>query len=270
MAQALPAGSSVPDRAFFVGAGGSLNSSTYPNQDVFGQGLSNIYNSAGLYAQGEAGGSTSPYLPAQTDISPMLQFGYFQRFAGSNWLWGAKFSYNYLGASSTQDNFLIPQAGRYVGGVTGDLLGNVYAHQSVLKVDNQIDLVPFLGYAFDKGYVYGGAGPSLARMKSELNGLIGFADLFGQTSDITGAPDSFSSTNWVWGATLLAGATYFITPDWFIDLNYSYTMYGTKENHFAAPFSTVHNGLTFNGVAFGYYSGTSDVQTLSLTLNRAF
>ncbi|MGU3492670.1 outer membrane protein [Xanthobacteraceae bacterium A53D] len=270
-ALAQSSGSMVPDRAFFAGAGVSANWTSYPNQDVFGQGLANIYDAGGaLYAQGQAGGSTSPYMAAQTDISPVLQLGYFQRFAGSDWLWGAKFTYNYLGASTTQENFLIPQAGGYTGSISGALEGNVYARQYTMKVDNQFELIPFLGYAFDRGYVYGGAGPSLTRMKSELNGLIGFADLFGQTSDITGAPDSFSTTNWVWGASFVAGATYFLAPGWFLDVNYAYALNGTATNRFHAPFSTVHNGLTFTGIAFGHYSGTADVQTLSLTINKTF
>lgn len=268
--QAQLAGGGVPQKGFFVGAGGSLNFSTFPDQDVFGQGLSKIYSGDTLVARGEAGGSTSPDLSAQTDIAPMAQLGYFERFAGSNWLWGAKFTYNYLNASATQDNFLIPQAGYYTGDVSGVLQGNVYAHSYTMTATNQFALVPFVGYTFDKSFLYLGAGPTLTRIKSELNGLIGFASLFGDHLDLTGAPQSFSSTNWVWGGTVSTGVTYFFATDWFIDLNYTYTMSTTKTNRFAAPFSTLNDGYTFTGLALGTYSGTVDVQAVMVSINKVF
>ncbi|MFG1392902.1 outer membrane protein [Xanthobacter agilis] len=269
-AQAQVAATGVPQKGFFVGAGGSVNFSTFTNQDVFAQGLSQIYSGDTLVARGEAGGSTSPDLSGQTDFAPMVQLGYYERFSGSNWLWGAKFTYNYLNASSSQENFLIPQAGYYTGEVSGALAGNVYARSSTMKATNQFALVPFLGYAFDKSFVYFGGGPTLTQIKQELNGLVGFASLFGDRLDLTGAPVSFSSTNWVWGGTVSTGVTYFLAPDWFVDLNYTYTMSTTKTNRFAAPFDTLHDGLTFTGVALGTYSGTTDVQAVMVSINKLF
>lgn len=260
----------VPQRGFFAGAGGSLNVSTFPDQDVFAQGLSRIYEGDTLAFRGEAGGSTSPGLAGQTDIAPVFQLGYFEHFGGSNWLWGAKFTYNYLNASATQDNFLIPQAGYFVGEYDGKLVGNVYAHGYTMTATNQFVFVPFLGYAFDSSFVYLGAGPTLTRIKSELNGLVGFAALFDGHTDLTGAPQSFSSTNWVWGGTVSTGLTYFFAPGWFVDLNYTYTMSVTKTNRFAAPFDTSHEGYTFTGLALGTYSGTADVQAVMVSINKVF
>ncbi|MFG1480959.1 hypothetical protein V5F53_20215 [Xanthobacter sp. V4C-4] len=265
-----PAAGGVPQKGVFVGVGGSANFSTFVDQDVFGQGLSKIYSGETLVARGEAGGSTSPYLAAQTDFAPMAQFGYFDHFAGTSWMWGAKFTYNYLNASSTQDNFLIPQAGYYTGEVSGVLKGNVYAHGYTMKATNQFELVPFLGYSFDKSFVYLGAGPTLTQIKSELNGLVGFASLFGDHLDLTGAPRNFSSTNWVWGGTVSTGVTYFLAPDWFVDLNYSYTVSTTKTNRFASPFSTLNDGYTFTGLALGTYSGSADVQAVMVSINKVF
>ncbi len=268
LAQTSPDG--VPQRGIFAGAGAALNFSTFPNQDVFGQGLSQIYQGSDFIARGEAGGSTSPYLSSQIDIAPVLQLGYFERFSGTPWLWGAKFTFNYLNSASTQNNFLIPQAGYYGGTVSGAMDGNVYAHSYTMTATNQFALVPFLGYSFDKSFIYAGAGPTLTQVKSDLNGLIGFAALFGEHLDLTGAPRSFSSTNWVWGATLSTGVTYFFAKDWFIDLNYTYTMSTTKTNTFASPFNTTHNGYTFSGVALGTYSGTTDVQAVMVSINKVF
>ena len=46
------------------------------------------------------------------------QAGYFSHFGNSQWLWGAKLSYNYLGAEATSENIAVPQDGGFTGGNT--------------------------------------------------------------------------------------------------------------------------------------------------------
>lgn len=260
----------MPRSGFFGGLGGSANSVTFPNQEVYGLGLSDIYQAGSLVARGYAAGDTTPYLGSSSTIAPVLQLGYYQTIGDSNWLWGGKLTYNYVGASGNRENFLIPQAGAYGGTVSGQLEGNVYAHSYQMNLRHQFALVPVAGYAFDRGFVYGGAGPTLSQIASNLNGLIGFADINGSRFDLTGPPASFSATNWVWGATVVVGGTYFFAPSWFIDVNYSYTVSNTETNAFAAPFSTVHGALTFTGLALGTYSGTADNQALMVSINKVF
>lgn len=269
-APASAAPSMVPTSAFFVGAGASANSVTYPNQDVYALGLADITKAGAPFAKGYAAGNAYPYMSTDTTISPVLQLGYFQHIGATPWMWGAKFTYNYLGSSAVQNNFLIPQNGHYAGTVSGVLAGNVAARSYQMNVKNQMSLIPFLGYSFDRSYVYAGAGLTLSQISSSLNGLVGFADIMGSHFDLTGAPQSFSATNWVYGGTVEAGVTYFLAPGWFLDVNYSYTANTTKTNSFAAPFSTVHDGLTYSGWALGTYSGTADVQSLQFTINRTF
>lgn len=269
-APAGAAASIVPWSAFYVGAGGAVNSATFPNQDVYGLGLSDITKAGAPFAKGYAAGNAYPYMASDTSISPIIQFGYFQHFGDTPWMWGAKFSYNYLGTSTEQQNFLIPQNGAYAGAVSGTLAGNVGARSYQMSVKNQMSLVPVVGYSFERSFLYMGAGLTLSQISSNLNGLVGFADIMGSHFDLTGAPQSFSAKNWVYGGTVVAGTTYFFAPGWFLDLNYSYTANTTKTNSFAAPFTTVHDGLTYSGWALGTYSGTADVQSLQLSINKTF
>ena len=66
-----------------------------------------------------------------------------------------------------------------------------------------------------------------------MNGLVGFAFVDGGIVDQSGAPQNFSSSNWLIGGAAVVGVTYFLTPSWFVDLNYSYAL---TEGHTASAY----------------------------------
>ena len=98
---AMPTGSPAPNSAFFLGLGASANWTNFGHQHVYAIGTSNVYTDGVLSASGSVQGPTNIFMDSRFAFAPSLQGGYFQRFGASDWLWGAKLSYNYLGATST-------------------------------------------------------------------------------------------------------------------------------------------------------------------------
>jgi len=74
----------APAAGFFVGLGGSYNSVNFSNQNIFAQGVSNVYQGGTVVASGAAGGPTDPYFSIQSTFAPTAQAGYFQHFASSD------------------------------------------------------------------------------------------------------------------------------------------------------------------------------------------
>ena len=130
--------------------------------------------------------------------------------------------------------------------------------------------IPFVGHSFEQSFIYFGAGPSLSRTQSSLNGVIGFADLNGVHTNITGLADSFASSSWVFGGAAVIGATYFLDRFWFLDFSYTYASMLVQTTGFSAPFSSSSFGYTDTGTLSGTYSGRVITQSVALSINRVF
>jgi hypothetical protein len=262
-----------PTGGFFLGLGGSYNSVKF-EQDMFALGLDNTFNGAGvLVASGYALGPGFPFRDTQTTFAPDAQLGYFGTFGASSWLWGLKLQYKYLGLTSTDRAVVIPQTGASVppgGGAATPLTGNVLIQSSQNSINHELALLAFVGQSFSTIKVYLGAGPVLMQTKTALYRAVGFGDVNGQPTDITGAPVNFASSQWVWGGAAQIGMMYTFTPTWFLDLNYTYAMTDKYKNHFSAPFTSVSNGLTYSGLAFITTSQRVTTQAFAVTVNKAF
>ena len=267
----MSTGSIVPNSAFFLGLGASANWTHFTDQHVYAIGTSNVYSDGLLVASGSAQGPTRIPMNDRFAFAPSFQGGYFQRFGASDWLWGAKLSYNYLGATSTNTNSIIPQFGSYT---TIDhpapvpFSGPAYVRASETSLLQEIDLVPFLGRAFGQSYVYAGGGPTLSQTRTRLNGLVGFALVDGAIMDQSGAPQDFSSSSWLIGGAAVVGVTYFFTPTWFLDLNYTYAFTQGHTSTFASPF--IDHSSTSVGTLVGNSAWTAQTQRIGLTINKAF
>jgi opacity protein-like surface antigen len=266
-----PPESIVPNSAFFLGLGASGNWTDFGNQHVYAIGTSQVYTDGILSASGSAQGPTRIPMTTQFAFAPSFQGGYFQRFGTSDWLWGAKLSYNYLGATSTNTNSIIPQFGSYttiLHPTPVPFSGPAYVRDAKTSLFQEIDLIPFLGRAFGRSYVYAGGGPTLSQTRTQLNGLVGFALVDGGIVDQSGAPQDFSSSSWLFGGAATVGVTYFVTPTWFVDLNYTYA---TTEGHtatFASPF--IDHSSTSVGTLVGNSAWKAETQRVGLTINKAF
>ncbi len=111
--QIAPPGSDVPRSAFFIGLGGSYNQSDFGTQDVYAVGTSNVFQNGLLTSSGSAAGPASIHIDSESGFAFSMQGGYFQNFSGSDWLWGAKFTYRDLTATSAVRNVLLPQTGSF-------------------------------------------------------------------------------------------------------------------------------------------------------------
>jgi opacity protein-like surface antigen len=270
-APAIPAGSSVPNSAFFLGLGASANWTNFGHQHVYAIGTSDVYTGGVLSASGSAQGPVNIFMPDKFAFAPSFQGGYFQRFGASDWLWGAKLTYNYLGATSTNNNSIIPQFGTYttiLNPTPVPFSGPAYVRAAQTSVLQEIDLVPFLGHVFGQSYVYAGGGPTLSQTRTRLNGLVGFAFVDGAIVDQSGAPQDFSSSSWVVGGAAVVGVTYFLTPTWFVDLNYTYAVTAGHTANFASPF--VDLSSTSVGTLVGNSAWRAETQRVSLAINKAF
>ena len=277
LAQTGARSSRVPASGFFVGAGGSFNSVNVGQQDVYAVGTSDVYDSSGTLVQtGRADGPAAPiYMDSQTTLAPSFQIGYFQHFTNSDWLWGAKFGYSYLDSTATTRNALIPQFGSFTtvssGAVTA-FTGNAYVSYAQTTLVQQMALIPFIGHALGNGFVYGGAGPTLSQLRTDLNGLVGFADINGNHTDVSGAPQNFSGTNWVYGFAATIGLTYFLDDSWFLDASYTYAQTQNQTADFSSTFSNPNgtNGTTLNGTLNGNSTWDATTQSVTVTINKLF
>jgi hypothetical protein len=260
----------MPNEAFFGGLGLGLGFLSVTDQSLYAQGVSHMYEGLVPYAYGAAGGTTYPPSGSDTTLSGFGQLGYYHQFQGTDWLWGAKLSYAYLGASSSADNVAVPQSGRYYGTTDGTVSGHVVVGSYETELNQQFALMPFIGRSFGRGYIYGGGGPSLSQTTTNLNNMVGLARMSGKTYDMTGPSDDFSSSDWVWGASLTLGGTYFLTRDWFIDASYAVNFTEGASGDFSSPFVRNAYGWQETGILSGNFSNTITTQTLSLTINRAF
>jgi opacity protein-like surface antigen len=268
---AMSIGSTVPNSAFFLGLGGSANWIHFTDQHVYAIGTSDVFVDGILSASGSAQGPNKIGMDGRFAFAPSFQGGYFQRFGASDWLWGAKLSYNYLGATSTNYNSIIPQFGTFTTiehPTPVPFSGPAYVRASQTSLLQEIDFVPFLGRAFGQSYVYAGGGPTLSQTRTRLNGLVGFALVDGGIEDQSGAPQDFSSSSWLVGGAATVGVTYFFTPTWFLDLNYTYAFTQGHTSTFASPF--IDHSSTSVGTLVGNSAWTAQTQRVGLTINKAF
>jgi hypothetical protein len=270
----------VPRLAFFGGLGVSQNRVNFNNQQTWAVGTTSApAGPSNPAVNGAAGGGTGVNLPSQNSFAPSVQLGYFSRLDNSDLLWGLKFSYSYLGATSQVNNQLIPQSGGYDNGsgVYNTFKGNYLVRSYQQTIKNQIALTPFIGQSFSKGYLYAGAGPSISQVKTNISGITGFADLFGFPSNISGSLQTYSASQWVVGGSATVGGTYFLSNSYFLDLNYSYTQTKNTTANWAGPWSKRgiwspggFNTVNYTGTNTGTSSGNIATQALTLTINKAF
>ncbi|MBX9760368.1 MAG: outer membrane beta-barrel protein [Beijerinckiaceae bacterium] len=268
-----PGAPAMPKSGYFAGAGVSGNFSNFSTQNVYAIGTSDVYKDDVLVSSGMADGPAVVRMGNGTSLSPNLQLGYYDTFS-QNYIWGVKLTYNYLNTSSQVGNVLLPQAGANtpVGGDPVPFTGNAYVRNYQTKVQNQIALLPVIGQAYSKGFVYFGAGPTYSQFRTNIDGLIGFADVNGRPTDVSGAPTNFSATKWVLGGAATVGVTYFISPQWMVDANYVIGTTKSQTAKYSQPFENPNgrDGTDIVGTLVGNSSGKVMTQSVGVTINRVF
>ncbi len=102
------------------------------------------------------------FVASESNFIPMVQTGYFRHFGESNWLWGAKFSYSYLGTTSSVQNLIIPQFGTSTNPNLSSFTGFSVTKSYSVSIYNETNFFSFIGRSFGKTFVYLGGGLSLS------------------------------------------------------------------------------------------------------------
>ncbi|HWA99409.1 MAG TPA: hypothetical protein VG713_12995 [Pirellulales bacterium] len=258
----------------FVGIGGSGTSVTV-NNSLYASGNSSVYTNGMLVASGNAGGAANPSNTTQSTFAPVVQAGFLINSRQSNWAWGTKFQYRYLGLTYTQNGIDSPQANAFTSSGTFDsFTGRVIVGSSQTAVNHEFALFPLIGRRFGNGLFYFGGGPVVFETESKIYNAIGFANVNGAQVEITGTPANFASTTWMWGGGAQIGLAYNITPRWFIDVSYDAVVTGTYTNNYSSAFSSSStsggNVYTDSGALFLSNAQKVYAQSLTVTINRSF
>src|SRR5262249_11604400 len=151
------------------------------------------------------------------------------------------------------------------------MTGNVLIQAMQTTVEHEISALAFIGQSLSPAsMVYLGAGPAVISTKSLIDRAVGFGDINGQPTAITGAPVSFTSSTWMWGAAAQIGATYALSRDWFLDFNYTFTATKKYDINYAAPFTSTSAGITYVGTAYITTPQRITTQAVAVTINRLF
>jgi hypothetical protein len=95
---------------------------------------------------------------------------------------------------------------------------------------------------------------------------VGYATINGK-----GAPQSFTSTNWNYGAAAIVGLTYFLALSWFLDLSQGFSMPNARTTYVTSPFNNPGDGtIAFSGTLIGTYTANLSTRAQSITINKAF
>ena len=264
---AISIAQTVPRKGFYAGLGAAFDVVKFSETDANTLGVSDVYLNGNLISSGYADGPYSFPESSENRFAPSVQLGYYQLFNNSNWLLGAKFTYSYIGSTSTSSVQNIPQAGS-VGNIpfTGDAVVQSFQY----SMNNQMTLTPYFGIATKKSFFYLGAGASYSQTKENINDIVGYAFIGNEEVNISGEPTSFSSTNWTFGYSVIAGGTYFITSSLFLDLSYTFSRTGTQTNDFKSSFSHTQGPTMTSGDLIGRTSSHAIINSFTLTINKAF
>jgi hypothetical protein len=267
----------LPSAAFFGGLGGGWSSGSFGDQSVYGRGTSYSPPYGINTAQvGSAAGSTGLDLNTQSALTPMIQAGYFQHFSGNQWIRGGKFLYSYLDIGSAKSQQQIPQAGGFTeNGTYTPFTGNYLVQSYQQTIHQQISVIPFIGRAFARSYLYAGVGPTTVQTETSIENITGFesAAVITTTPTGIGLGEKYSTTQWLFGGAVILGGTYFVDPTWFLDLNYTYSMTGTTTSRWGGPWTDTdiaRSYVTRTGTNTGTSSGSVNLQALVITINKVF
>ncbi|MDE3056245.1 MAG: hypothetical protein KGI80_06125 [Verrucomicrobiota bacterium] len=257
----------------FLGLGGSYNSVKL-DQHLSGDAVSSVFleGTSTQVASGQAGGPIAPWHETLNTFAPETQIGYFGHFGSSPWLWGCEFFYKYLGLVFSSAEVVF-QAGKFntVTGVSDNFTGHAIARSMQVTVNNELSLMALFGRSFKKSYLYVGAGPVLYGTHTNIYSLTGYADINGNGgTDITGNPVTLFNSLWMWGGGGELGGTWFVSPRWFLDINYSYLVTGRNPIHDIVSFSNVtqtNPALSDAGKIFLSLSQRITTQALTVSVN---
>jgi outer membrane immunogenic protein len=272
----------VPKSGLSLGLGGNLNLATFGQQNFYWAGTSTDYftNDGKAYGHGYAAWNTKVNLTPQFRVAPIGQINYFNHFGDSEWIWGGKFAYTYLNSRASVSNVGIPQFGAYflqdefrnrTVKYTSSFFGTGDLQSYQTSINNQFVLTPYLGRSFSNGFVYAGAGPSFSQVQTNLNNLTGYRNTNGTPTNQTAFGANYQNSHWVWGGAATTGITYFLTPSWYLDFNYTFSQTRSTTSYFNAWYNAPVAGTSGNDAshAIGYMPGSTSAALNTQSVNAS-
>ena len=272
----------VPKSGLSLGLGGNLNLATFGQQNFYWAGTSTDYftNDGKAYGHGYAAWNTKVNLTPQFRVAPIGQINYFNHFGDSEWIYGGKFSYSYLNSRASVSNVGIPQFGAYflqdefrnrTVKYTSSFFGTGDLQSYQTSINNQFVLTPYLGRSFSNGFVYAGAGPSFSQVQTNLNNLTGYRNTNGTPTNQTAFGANYQNSHWVWGGAATTGITYFLTPSWYLDFNYTFSQTRSTTSYFNAWYNAPVAGTSGNDAshAIGYMPGSTSAALNTQSVNAS-
>ncbi len=272
----------VPKSALSVGVGGNLNLTTFGQQHIWWAGTSDDYDrNWTLFGSGFAQWGTNINLTPQLKISPIGQLNYFNHFGDSSFIWGSKFNYSYTDSTSSQPNVPIPQFGLFNVSIAGknagyareqSFYGTGYLQAYQSRLNHLMALTPYIGRQFSNGFVYAGAGPSLTQYQTKFNDLTGYRNSGGQPINQTTLPTNYQSSQWVLGESATAGITYFVTHDWYVDVNYTFSQTRSATSRYLGWYAAPVPGTQITSIGYLPANSTTALnnQSFNVSINWAF
>ncbi len=223
-----------------------------------------------MVASGSAGGPAPAFQSTLETFAPLVQVNYLQNIADTDWAWGTKFTYKYLGLSFTDSNIISPQAGTLTstGASSDTFTGHAVANSELVSVDHELGFLGYLAHSFDRGRIYFGGGPVIFSTQTHIYDFTGYADVNGTHFDVTGTPITLGNSLWMWGGTLQLGMMYYVRPLCYIDISYDVIITGRYTQSFSTPFSSESGGFTTTGVANITTAQSITAQSLNLSQPR--
>jgi hypothetical protein len=181
-----------------------------------------------------------------------------------------------LDAQSSRPNVFIPQFGAFTSAVGGQdslsFFGTGYLQSYQMRINHHLVLTPFIGRQFSNGFIYFGGGPSFSHFQTNLNNLTGFRNSQGAPINQTALPANYQNSHWVWGGAATAGVTYFLTPSWFVDFNYTFSQTRSTRSYYLAWYAAPVPGTDVTSIGYipASAAGALNTQSFNASLNWAF
>ncbi len=153
--------------------GGSYNSSNFGTQDVVAIGTSQVFQNGTLVSTGIAAGPGTVDMPSELQFAPTIQAGYFRHFGNDPWLWGAKLpvqlpGYPIDGRERRRPSVRIVHRPRNQQDHSIHRLCRCLRGRHQTRLKHQLELMPFIGHSFEKGFVYLGGGPTGSNTQTNI------------------------------------------------------------------------------------------------------
>ena len=244
---------------FYAGIGATYN---FLRNDFNSSG--SLHAQSGLPPTGLFTARDQDYHHNRQVLIPQAEAGYFQPLKQSGWLWGLALNYQYTGLA-TIANAADQNAGTLIPfyNPSVNVLNELQINRIATKLYDQLLLPIFVGKSFDRGFVYGGAGPAWFRVQYTLSPS---ADT--SSGLYAGNLQGFADRDSLWGGVFQAGLAWYLNSDCFVKLNYSYALSEKNNIRFVSHFTpAVNGGLNTGRLALNHDQRLS-VQGIGLSINK--